>query len=94
MNHETAQKLFNYMQDEHGVTLLETDIQAIERIICPELMEYNKPLKGWVNVYYRPAQERYYLGEIRDTKEKCDKASDSKRVACIDLGKYYEREGL
>ena len=33
MNHETAQRLFNYMSEEHGVTLLQTDMQAIERIL-------------------------------------------------------------
>ena len=52
------------------------------------------PLKGWVNVYYRPAEERYSLGEIRDTKDECNSVSISKRVAIIDLGKHYEGEGL
>jgi ribulose-5-phosphate 4-epimerase/fuculose-1-phosphate aldolase len=27
------QKLFNYMHEEHGVILLETDLQAIVRIV-------------------------------------------------------------
>jgi hypothetical protein len=29
------QRLFNYMKDEHGVTLLESDMQEIENIVNP-----------------------------------------------------------
>ena len=28
------QKLFDYMKDEHGVTLLESDMQEIRNIVC------------------------------------------------------------
>jgi len=41
-----SQKLFNYMLEQHGVTLLETDMQEIERIVAEDLSEKNKDEKA------------------------------------------------
>ena len=41
MNTETRQKLFNYMSNEHGLHLLENELDEIERILGDK-MEYAK----------------------------------------------------
>lgn len=137
MNKETAQRLLTYMQEKHGVTLPETDIQEIERILSPSPMEGKglnlkklsekvdnaltketeeslneflnevnakeegkTPLKGWANVYRDEINNSYSIGINRIDKEDCDKCADAyqteynKRIACIDLSKHYEGEGL
>lgn len=95
MNKETAQRLLTYMQEKHGVTLLETELQEIERILSPSPMEGKTPLKGWVNVY---KHEKGFLiaGCIFEPKEDSNEFASEreKRVACIDLSKHYEGEGL
>jgi len=39
MNNKYLQKLFNYMKDEHDVTLLETDMFEIEDIVIRGYIE-------------------------------------------------------
>ena len=41
MNTETRQKLFNYMSNEHGLHLLENELDEIERILGDKV-EYAK----------------------------------------------------
>ena len=45
MKIDQQQKLFNYMKEEHDVTLLVTDMQEIERILVPQLAERDKEIK-------------------------------------------------
>lgn len=50
MKTKTRQELFDYMSQEHGVALLETDMEELENII---LKEYKKELiekMTWENV--------------------------------------------
>lgn len=103
---KTAQRLFNYMSEKHGVTLLETDMQDIERILSPSPMEeipnepftphkpWNPvqptPLKGWIKISRNNYTKELWASSIMDTKPNLDKKS----VAIIDLSKHYEGEGL
>lgn len=97
MNKETAQRLLTYMQEKHGVTLPETELQEIERILSPSPMEGKTPLKGWVNVYKRldnEFNEELYPGAVYDTILDSKLNRHENCIACIDLSKHYEGEGL
>ncbi len=45
------QKLFDYMSKEHGVTLLETDMQEIEKCLSSEWMRVKDSLPSAVEIH-------------------------------------------
>ena len=44
---DVNQRLFNYMKEEHGVTLLESDINEIKLICAEGQSEQLLAFKGW-----------------------------------------------
>ncbi len=52
MKPEQRQQLFNYMDKEHNVILLEGEIDDIERIVNPQPMPFvfgMEPIQSWVD---------------------------------------------
>ena len=59
MKAETRQKLFSYMSNEHGLNLLENELDEIERILGDKIKEAMKDIEADCEIHKTKAGDEF-----------------------------------